>query len=99
MAVFSDLHIDFEYTPGNSVDCGKVLCCRSDSGQALTADDAAGQWGDYMCDIPTQTVENMFDFIRNEIKPDAAMWAGDSISHNLDTITFEKKQKWNDQSN
>jgi len=32
VAVFSDLHIDFKYTPGNSNDCGRPICCRIDSG-------------------------------------------------------------------
>lgn len=32
LAMISDLHVDYEYTPGNSNHCGKPTCCRSDSG-------------------------------------------------------------------
>lgn len=37
----SDLHIDYEYTVGKSVNCGKPLCCRTDSGEATDPSDAA----------------------------------------------------------
>lgn len=95
--LFSDLHIDFEYTPGNSNNCGNILCCRTDSGRARRPEDAAGRWGDYECDLPEETADSMFDFIRNEIKPDFATWSGDSIPHNLATQTFKndtKKMRW-----
>lgn len=32
MALISDLHIDYDYTPGMSNHCGKPTCCRKDSG-------------------------------------------------------------------
>ena len=32
----------------------------------------------------------MFDYIANEIKPDIAMWGGDSIPHNVESLSFEK---------
>ena len=32
-------------------DCGKPLCCRSDSGKAPSIERAAGKWGDYKCDL------------------------------------------------
>jgi len=47
VAMVSDLHIDLEYTVGANSDCGKPLCCRSDSGPPLTPDKAAGKWGDF----------------------------------------------------
>jgi sphingomyelin phosphodiesterase len=31
----------------------------------------------------------MFEYITEEIKPDGVFWAGDSISHNLDSLTFK----------
>ena len=83
--VFSDLHIDFEYVPGNSAFCGNVLCCRIDSGPPMFEGDAAGRWGDFECDIPKETAISMFYFIRNEIKPDFATWSGDTIPHNLES--------------
>lgn len=50
IALISDLHIDYDYTPGFDNDCGKPLCCRKDSGIAPTPERAAGYWGDYKCD-------------------------------------------------
>lgn len=32
----------------------------------------------------------MFSFIADEIKPDVAMWGGDSIPHNAESLSFEK---------
>jgi len=51
--------------------------------------DKAGPWGHQNCDAPPRTVESMLQFINNEIKPDVALWGGDSIPHNLDTISFD----------
>lgn len=50
LALISDLHIDYDYTPGFDNDCGKPLCCRKDSGIAPTPERAAGYWGDFNCD-------------------------------------------------
>ena len=86
LVAFSDLHVDFAYTPGNSNDCGRFICCRSDSGPPRIPSQAAGYWGDYYCDMPAHTIEHMLDFIRTEIKPDFAFWTGDTIAHNLDSM-------------
>ena len=51
IALISDLHMDFDYTPGMSNDCGKPLCCRSDSGLPQMNGQAAGKWGDFKCDL------------------------------------------------
>ena len=93
MVLFSDLHIDFDYTPGNSNTCGHVTCCRKDSGRGLTPETSAGKWGDYQCDIPEYTARNMLRFIREHIKPDAALWPGDSIGHHLDSLSLELNVK------
>lgn len=29
---FTDIHVDFDYAVGSSVNCGDVLCCRKESG-------------------------------------------------------------------
>ena len=31
----------------------------------------------------------MFKFIREEVKPDLVFWGGDSIAHNLESLTLE----------
>lgn len=89
VALISDFHTSFDYTEGKDVDCGKPLCCRSDSGVNEDPDKNAKKWGDYSCDPPVRTVENLLEYIASDIKPDAVMWGGDSIPHNLDTLILE----------
>jgi len=31
----------------------------------------------------------MLNEIKNVVKPDLVMWAGDSVPHNIDTLNFE----------
>jgi len=88
--MFSDLHVDFDYTPGNSNTCGNPLCCRSDSGKPRSPDQAAGLWGDFKCDLSPKTMTNLFSFIKNQIKPDVVLWTGDSIPHNIESVTFDE---------
>jgi len=87
--MISDLHLDYGYTVGASADCGKPLCCRNDSGKPTKAEDAAGKWGDYRCDLNEATYLSLMSFVKDEIKPDVILWGGDSIPHNLDSLTFE----------
>ena len=89
IALMSDIHVDYDYTEGASNTCDKPLCCRSDSGNAKDASTFSGKWGDYNCDIPAITLENMLSFIKNEIQPDAVLWGGDSVPHNLDTLSLK----------
>lgn len=85
----SDLHVDFDYQEGMSNDCGKPLCCRSDSGLPEDPKNAAGKWGDKNCDLNQRTLHNMLSFIKDGIKPDAVFWGGDSIPHNVESLTFD----------
>ena len=32
LALITDLHMDWDYTPGMSNVCGRPLCCRTESG-------------------------------------------------------------------
>jgi hypothetical protein len=49
----SDVHLDFDYTPGTISNCDEYLCCRTDVGYPKKAGDvAAGDWGATNCDIP-----------------------------------------------
>ena len=81
LALISDLHIDYEYTPGADNDCGKLLCCRMDSGRAPSVEREAGAWGDFNCDSSPKMVQSLLDHIKNTVKPDAVLWAGDSMPH------------------
>jgi len=56
----SDIHIDFEYTPGSLSNCKDYLCCHADSGfPKKDTDIAAGEWGSNNCDIPIKTYQSM----------------------------------------
>jgi hypothetical protein len=46
----------------------------------------AGKWGNYACDIPVRTLESLIEYVNSDIKPDAVLWGGDSIPHNLDSL-------------
>lgn len=85
----SDLHIDYEYTVGATNDCGRPLCCRTDSGKPVKPEDAAQKWGDFKCDLNSITLDSMLSHIKNVIKPDLVLWGGDSIPHNVDSLTIE----------
>ena len=87
MVLMSDLHLDYEYTAGNSINCGHPICCRNDSGLPADPSDAAGKWGAYACDTPPIRFENMMEYIKEEIKPDGVLWTGDSVPHNAESQT------------
>lgn len=90
--MFTDLHIDMEYTPGYSNVCSQVICCRPSSGKAKSPDQMAGLWGDYKCDLSPRVFESMISFIHDEINPDVLFWGGDSLSHNIGTATLEESK-------
>lgn len=59
------------------------LCCRKENGYPENAEDAAGPWGAYLCDPPHQTLTKMFEFIKDEIKPDVLFFTGDMTPHDV----------------
>lgn len=87
--MFSDLHVDFSYTEGTVASCGGIVCCHESNGMATSDADKAGPWGNHKCDSPPKLVESMLKFINDEIKPDVALWGGDSVPHNADTGSFD----------
>jgi len=87
--MISDIHIDYDYMEGASNDCGRPLCCRSDSGMAKEDSKKAGKWGDYNCDIPSRTLDSMLNHIRENIQPNAVFWNGDSVPHNIETLNLD----------
>jgi hypothetical protein len=88
VAVISDLHMDYDYTPGMATGCDKPVCCRSDSGLPKDPSKGAGKWGDYNCDLNERMLLTLLDKVRS-LKPDAVLWVGDTIPHNLDSLTFK----------
>lgn len=89
VVMFSDLHVDYNYTAGRSNFCGEALCCRMDSVMPRNLSETAQKWGDYKCDLPPITFQSMLDFIKDEIHPDLVLWGGNSVPHALDTLTNE----------
>lgn len=60
-----------------------------DSGKAPYKERKAGKWGDYKCDLSPRVFKSLLSHLKNDINPDYLVWAGDSIPHNLDSLTFE----------
>ena len=83
IAIISDLHVDYGYTPGMSNDCGKPICCRHDSGLPTKPSQIAKKWGDFNCDLAPWTLDSMMSFIKDSAQPDILLWGGDSIPHTL----------------
>ena len=82
----SDIHIDLEYTEGLNADCEDPLCCRPPnsppkSGRTVRP---AGHWGDYKCDLPLRTVDNLFEHLAlHKDEFDWIYWTGDLPAHNV----------------
>lgn len=89
LALVSDFHVDYQYEVGKDSDCGKPLCCRGDSGVNKDPSKNALKWGNFACDTPIITLESMLDYVKNDVKPDAILWGGDSIPHDLDTLRID----------
>ena len=80
---YSDVHVDLQYKPGTNAKCNMPLCCREENGIPANAADAAGIWGDYNCDTSPAALTKMFEFVRDEIKPDVLFWTGDMSAHSV----------------
>ena len=86
----SDVHLDFNYLIGSESNCADTLqgCCRAESGMT-SGNTAAREWGEYTCDTPTKTFDNILDQIVS-INPDVLFWTGDNSPHNTATNTLEE---------
>lgn len=81
-----------KYTIGSVSDCYDVLngCCNPDSISSLNnSDSSAREWGEYKCDTPTNTFDNVLDQIVS-LNPDVLFWTGDNSPHNTATNTEEE---------
>ena len=80
----SDVHLDFDYTPGALSNCKEYLCCRAYTGFAKKDGEIpAGEWGSSMCDLPVKTFQSMLDHIAANDVPDMVFWTGDSTPHDV----------------
>lgn len=59
------------------------LCCREENSYPANPEHAAGRFGDYNCDTNLETITSMFNFMKNEIKPDVLFWTGDMSAHSV----------------
>jgi sphingomyelin phosphodiesterase len=82
-AHFSDVHVDLLYQEGTNANCNMPLCCRAENGIPADPKDAARKWGEYQCDTTHAVVTKMFEFLRDEIKPDVLFWTGDMSPHSV----------------
>jgi sphingomyelin phosphodiesterase len=85
----SDIHYDKMYAPGAvSESCGEPLCCRAHNG--FTGKSPAGYWGTQSnCDLPSWTLERIFQYIKDNVEYDYLIWTGDLPPHNIWNQTSE----------
>ena len=68
VALFSDFHMDYDYLVGaKSKDCGRIVCCRADSGKADNEEDKAGFWGSHHCDANENLLNGLLNFLDTSI--------------------------------
>jgi len=81
----TDVHIDLSYMEGAEAACGLPMCCMNTSGLAASEETAAGYWGDYRCDVPMWTIQNMLENIRDQhgSEIDYIMITGDFPPHDV----------------
>ena len=80
---YSDVHVDHKYKEGTKSKCNMPLCCREENGYPSDPKDAARKYGEYNCDTTPIVLQMMFEFIRDEIKPEVMFWTGDMSPHNV----------------
>lgn len=87
----ADLHIDLDYTVGAKREgCGDIMCCRGK--QATREEDKAGKWGDYLCDLPIWTLQQIRLSEQNAGNPDFIVWTGDNVAHDVVKTSFESAE-------
>jgi len=87
----TDVHLDLSYLPGSPVDCGLPCCCLSSTGLAEAGQDSAGYWGDYSCDLPGNTFQDMVRHVAEaHTDLDYVIYTGDSPAHDVWLQTTDK---------
>ncbi|XP_054154575.1 sphingomyelin phosphodiesterase-like [Oppia nitens] len=79
----TDIHLDREYRPLTTADCGRPYCCRTLNQSLVDQPDRLDSelWGSYRCDPPVRLVQNLFDTI-DWPSMDWIYWTGDVTPHN-----------------
>lgn len=97
MLHISDIHFDFHYTPGTIKKCNLPVCCNPQNGYTTDPELAAGQFGEYACDLPEPVFLDMMHFIKENIKPEAIIWPGDNSVHSVWDNTEKQISKYTDE--
>ena len=73
--------------------CEEPLCCRPPNNHAPPGR-AAGHWGDYNCDLPLWTANNLFEHLaQHKDEFDWIYWTGDLPPHNVWDQTKSEQEK------
>jgi len=87
----TDVHIDMSYLPGSPVNCGLPCCCMAETGLAGEGETSAGFWGDYQCDLPVNTFQEIVRHIAEvHTDLDYIIYTGDSPAHDIWLQTKER---------
>ena len=87
----TDVHIDMSYLPGSPVNCGLPCCCMAETGLAGEGEAGAGFWGDYNCDLPVNTFQEIVRHIAaTHTDLDYIIYTGDSPAHDIWLQTKER---------
>ncbi|CDW83826.1 UNKNOWN [Stylonychia lemnae] len=78
----TDAHIDRMYVAGTKANCGNILCCRQIYG---TSGEQANARGDYRCDTPSQTFNDLLSRIAAQVTPDIIFVTGGMMARDLNT--------------
>lgn len=81
----SDWHVDYNYKVGSHRYCNDEICCQK--GLPEQDSDKARMFGEFTCDIPYITAEKQLEWLGQNEKIDLILWTGDSVSHDLHSIT------------
>jgi len=80
----ADVHLSRTYLPGSLSVCEEPLCCMESTGMAGEGEPSARYWGDYHCDLPIHTFENMMEHIAHTHSDiDYVIFTGDSPAHDV----------------
>lgn len=90
----TDIHPDPKYTAGTNLFCGDPICCHLDNGFPSDPGLAAGTWGGYLCDPPTNITSDALEQIY-ATHPHASfwIWTGDNVHHEPYNTTKEDVKK------
>ena len=94
---FNDIHLDYGYLEGQSIQCPlQYGCCSKVGGPAADKSDTSGYWASVTgyCDIPLRFFDKTIEFIKNNLlvngKVDMVIWLGDDSDHSGYLSDYER---------